>query len=346
MPSTLRIKPALILDLGDGIDLAFQLIPAGSFRMGSRGMRDWEEPLHQVTITQPFYLGTFPVTQEEYAKWKPEHVNGFPNQPRNPAENMDWHEANKYCQWLKETCSDQLPVGYEVGLPTEAQWEYACRAGTDTEYYTGDGEAALAEAGWYAGNSRSQTHPVDSLKGNDFGLFHMHGNVWEWCADAWDADTYKKRLGKTCDSFIDGAIDAYRVVRGGSWNFSPWYCRATCRDRRWPGDRYWNRGFRVCLFLGPCPGRFVERSRRAQAWQRGTRQPSRSEIAQRAKFWRTLMKLDFQLRSADTVNLCALCASVFQKSVFLKNTEAQRAQSRLNGRPIIKNINYVCNATP
>lgn len=262
--SILRIKPALILDLGNGVEMSFQLIPAGSFRMGSRGEHHDEEPRHLVQITQPFYLGTFPVTQQQFAVWKAEHENHFANNPRHPAENMDWHEAAQYCSWLTANFSNQVPAGYAAGLPTEAQWEYACRAGTETEYYSGDGEAALAEAGWYSENSESQTQPVGQLKANEFGLYDMHGNVDEWCSDAWDEHAYKKRVNGVCDPFIDGKKDADRVIRGGSWYGSPGYCRSAFRNWWRPVDRGRGQGFRVCLFLGPCPDQ-AERAEQASA---------------------------------------------------------------------------------
>ena len=199
MHQKFKIKPALTLDLGNGIEMTFQAIPTGRFIMGSRGENQYEEPSHWVRISRPFYLGTFPVTQQKFACWKPEYENGFPNKPLHPAENMNWHEANHFCQWLKKVCSNHLPSGHEVGLPTEAQWEYACRAGTDIEFYTGDGEAALAQAGWYGGNAKRGTQSVGLLDENDFWLFDMHGNVWEWCADAWDEHAYKKRVVGVCD---------------------------------------------------------------------------------------------------------------------------------------------------
>lgn len=260
MSSARTVKPALILDLGDRVEMSFQLIPAGSFRMGSRGHYENEEPRHLVQITQPFYLGTFPVTQQQFARWRPEHENHFANNLRHPAENMVWPEANQYCAWLTANCGNQLPARYAAGLPTEAQWEYACRAGTDTEHYTGDGEVTLAEAGWYSENSKSQTHAVGQLASNDFGLCDMHGNVDEWCADAWDAHAYKKRVTGVCDPFVGGASDAVRVIRGGGWINWHWVCRSASRHWWWPGERAGHRGFRVCLFLGPCPGRSEQAS--------------------------------------------------------------------------------------
>ncbi len=221
--------------------------------MGSRGYYHDEEPPHLVRITRDFYLGTYPVTQTQFAAWRPDHENGFPNQPNHPAERIDWREAREYCRWLAESCAASILAGFIAALPSEAQWEYACRAGTETEYYTGDGEAALAEAGWYDGNSESSTQPVGWLAPNDFGLHDMHGNVWEWCRDAWDAHAYKRRVDGVCDPKTRGDENADRVIRRGSWFASPRFCRAACRGWRWPSDRNWLRGFRVCLFSGPCP---------------------------------------------------------------------------------------------
>ena len=241
--------------------------------MGSRGVDRYEEPIHRVEITQSFYLGTYPVTQAQFAIWRPEHKCGFPGRPNNPVEEVDWHEANEFCQWLNDKFRDQFPANYSAGLPTEAQWEYACRAGTDTEYYVGDGDAALTTAGWYDGNSNRETQPVGRLKENAFGLFDMHGNVWEWCADAWDEAAYKKRVNGVCDPLVVGHDNAYRVLRGGSWNVSPGVCRAAYRGGWWPDNRDWIQGFRVCLFLGPSP------SQTGQAEQASVGKATRDEEA-------------------------------------------------------------------
>jgi formylglycine-generating enzyme required for sulfatase activity len=117
----------------------------------------------------------------------PTHENHFANKPDHPAENMDWNQAAAFCEWINKTRRKQLPAGYIAGLPTEAQWEYACRAGTETEFYTGDGEAALQEARWFGEDvDKGSTHPVRLKKPNAFGLYDMHGNVDEWRRDAWD----------------------------------------------------------------------------------------------------------------------------------------------------------------
>jgi formylglycine-generating enzyme required for sulfatase activity len=142
------------------------------------------------------------------------------------------------------------------GLPTEAQWEYACRAGTETEYYTGDGEAALAEAGWYDGNSGGQTHPVGERKENQWGLYDMYGNIGEWCRDAWDKDAYKKRVDGAEDpeataEYVGEQDDPRRVSRGGSFHSEADLCRSSARDW-WGADvRGSLIGFRVCLVRSP-----------------------------------------------------------------------------------------------
>ena len=245
-----------IFDLGGGIELPLRLIPQGNFRMGGRGEYDDEEPVHTVQITRAFYLGTFPVTQEQFAVWKPDHQNGFANQPRNPAEQVTWQEASEFCKWLTKNFASELPPDYVAGLPSEAQWEYACRAGTDTEYHSGDGEAALASAGWYDGNSESSTQPVGLRQANQFGLYDMHGNVWEWCRDLWDEHAYKRRCDGVQNPEVIGssADDAGRMFRGGCWFNSPRLCRAAYRGRWSPGFRVGDQGFRVCLFPGPSTG--------------------------------------------------------------------------------------------
>ncbi|MCY2963186.1 MAG: formylglycine-generating enzyme family protein, partial [Planctomycetota bacterium] len=176
------LPPAVTLQLPSEVDLEFQWIPAGEFHMGSRGEHSDEEPIHLVKITHGFYLGRYPVTQGQYAVWNHAHENGFPGDLRRPVEQVTWDEAMEYCAWLNDRSQVTWPPGlneFAAGLPTEAQWEYAWRAGTETEFHTGDGESALAAAGWYDVNSNSTTHPVGCKKPNAYGLHDMHGNVWE-----------------------------------------------------------------------------------------------------------------------------------------------------------------------
>jgi hypothetical protein len=290
-----------VIKLPGGLEMVFQYIaPDGTtadgvpcpatFRMGARGFYADEEPPHLVRLTRPFYLSVYPVTQAEFLAWKPDHEFYFRARPQNPAENVTWDEAMAYCDWLNKLCCEQIPAGYLAGLPSEAQWEYACRAGTETEYYSGDGEAALREAGWFAGNSGDSTQPVGQLSGNGFGLYDMHGNAWEWCRDNWDAHAYRRRVNGVCDPEEPGKGGANRVIRGGGWYISARFCRSAFRNWWDPGVRYGDLGFRVCLLSGPCPGsksggQSAERGSGGEARQGGTTQPGRSEQAERASFF-------------------------------------------------------------
>ena len=273
------------LELPGGVEIVFCYVPPGSFRMGQRGESDREEPVHDVVITRGFWLGKYPVTQEQFACWREEpeyeewfsrwkerikktswneeaerHKNDFKDHPPNPADSVIWWEAVEFANWLwrKEGKEIHERLGAELcpRLPTEAEWEHACRAGTETEYYTGDGEEALMDAGCYDGNSGNKTHPVGEKEPNAWGLHDLHGNVWEWCEDGFDAEVYKKRASG-CQNPVETNENeqAHRVLRGGSWNDAAWLCRAAYRDWFGPGLRNWVDGFRLGLFPGPVPAR-------------------------------------------------------------------------------------------
>ena len=251
----------LSLRLAEGVALEFAWIPPGEFLMGGYGGWWAEEPRHRVRFHQGFYLGVYPVTQTQFAVFTAarnlNHKNYCPDRPSHPAENLNWMEACGFCDWLQEICSDSIPPGFRASLPTEAQWEYACRAGTETEYYTGDGKAALDAAGWFGQNSGGSTQPVGRKVANAWGLHDMHGNVDEWCLDEWDAAAYSKRPDGVVDPVV-GDVSASaegknrdRVVRGGSWYDSAWNCRSAYRF--WGSDvfRFRSLGFRACLVPGP-----------------------------------------------------------------------------------------------
>ena len=223
----------------NSISMEFVLIPAGTFMMGSLDSdteaNENEKPAHRVTISQPFYLGKYPVTQ---AQWKavmggnPSHFSGlFRRKPNHPVENVSWDDVQAFMRKLNER-----EGGGDYRLPTEAQWEYACRAGTETPRYHQDIDAIA----WYTVNSSGQTHPVGQKLPNAWGLYDMLGNVYEWCHDG--RQTY------TSTSVIDpiGPTDAgaRRVDRGGSGGDDARHVRAAFRDGGVPGLRYGYLGFR------------------------------------------------------------------------------------------------------
>jgi formylglycine-generating enzyme required for sulfatase activity len=221
--------------------ITFVWIPPGAFQMGSNKGQDWEKPIHVVTITRGFWLGKYPVTNADYKRFlqsnkgskKPEYWDDRRfNQPEQPVVGVSWDEAVAFCKWAGGR------------LPTEAEWEYACRAGTSTEYSFGNGENQIGDHGWFDGNSNGQTQPVGAKMPNPWGLCDMHGNVWEWCADWWDTGYYAKSPREDPPGPNSGS---YRVYRGGSWYYSAGHCRSAYRDRNSPGNRYIFLGFRLAL---------------------------------------------------------------------------------------------------
>jgi formylglycine-generating enzyme required for sulfatase activity len=243
----------------NSIDMKLVLIPAGEFLMGSpdsdQDADDDEKPQHRVRITRPFYLGACPVTQAQYQAVMGENPSHFKDQPESPVENLSWYDAVRFCNRLSEredlrafytiegervTVPDWGGAGHR--LPTEAEWEYACRAGTTTRYSFGDDPAALGDYAWCSGNSANTTHPVRQKHPNPWGLYDMHGNVCEWCRDVWDTNYYK-------DSPVEDPLGpsqaTNRVIRGGSWYDDPRNLRSASRLWSWPENRYSILGFRV-----------------------------------------------------------------------------------------------------
>ena len=232
-----------VADLGNDVNLEMVYIPGGSFQMGS-SENSSEQPVHQVTV-QPFYMGKYPITQAQWEAVMGNNPSNFKGAKR-PVENVNWNEAVEFCRKLSEN------TGKTYRLPSEAEWEYACRAGTTTPFYFGD--TITPDLVNYDGNNpygaapkglyRQQTTDVGSFPPNSFGLYDMHGNVWEWCSDKWH-DNYS-------DAPIDGSSwetggDNNRVRRGGSWLNHAVNCRSANRygdsaDNRW---RY--SGFRVAV---------------------------------------------------------------------------------------------------
>ncbi|MFN3077178.1 MAG: formylglycine-generating enzyme family protein [Alphaproteobacteria bacterium] len=209
------------------------VVPAGTFVMGSDGpdSSEREKPIHPVTISRPFAVGRYPVTQEEYTALVGTNPSFFVGS-RNPVENVNWYDAQAYIRLLNEKVRLlEQGTGVEAGpyrLLSEAEWEYAARAGTTTQYWWGDdvgvGKANCSECGnpW-----EKKTVPVGSFPPNAFGIHEMSGNVWEWVEDCWGAN-YRKATGDGSAS-LAGDCD-WRVVRGGSWLNNAWYLRSACRN--------------------------------------------------------------------------------------------------------------------
>jgi len=227
----------LPVEITNSIGMKLKLIPAGEFMMGSPESDDtaglYERPQHKVRITKPFYLGVYEVTQAEYEKVMEKN----PSRPKgaaNPVEQVSWDDATEFCRRL----SSKEEKTYR--LPTEAEWEYACRAGSTTLYSFGDAPASLGEFAWHGSDYR--THPVGEKKPNAWGLYDMHGNVCEWCADWYDSRYY---ANSPTDDPTGPEMATFRVYRGGSWGFSARLCRSAVRRRRSPEDGYHHLGIRV-----------------------------------------------------------------------------------------------------
>ena len=222
--------------LGQGVKMEFVLIPAGGFMMGDEDCG----PIHKVRLTKPFYIGKYQVTGSQWEAVMGKNPSDFGGE-HSPVERVTWD----YCQEFikKSDLSLPLPFGrgaggegcWKLSLPTEAQWEYACRAGSDKAYCFGDSVSELGDYAWFDDNSgvkssysqqQKSTHPVGQKKPNGFGLYDMHGNVWEWCEDR-----YGKYLEGEVEDPTGPARGYFRVLRGGSWNSWGWHCGSAHRSR-------------------------------------------------------------------------------------------------------------------
>jgi len=244
-PSSSQAEPPkeLTFDLGGGVTMKLVLIPAGKFMMGSpeseKGREAKEGPQHEVTLSKPFYMGVTEATQAQYQAVmgaNPSQVKG----ETNPVDQVSWNDATEFCKKLSEK------TRRAVRLPTEAEWEYACRAGSKTRFCFGDAEEGFEDYGWYGANSGNTTHPVGQKKPNAWGLYDMHGNVWEWCSD-WYGEY---AAGQAADP-TGPAKGEDRVLRGGCWGDGPQACRLARRNWSGPDGRYGNFGLRVVVVVGP-----------------------------------------------------------------------------------------------
>ena len=237
-------------DIANSVDMRLRLIPAGEFMMGSpedEKQRDPDEgPVHRVCITKPFYLGVYEVTQEQYKEVMGNNPSRFKGKKR-PVDGVSWNDAVKFCKKL----SAKEDRTYR--LPTEAEWEYACRAGTTTSFAFGQTLSSRTDAnchldGTSGGSEKdpdlNKTASVGSYRPNPWGLYDMHGNLYELCQDRYEKDYYES---SPTDNPTGPTSGSNRVLRGGSWRDFPAYCRSANRYKGSPnvGDFYL--GFRVVL---------------------------------------------------------------------------------------------------
>ncbi len=190
-----------------------------------------ERPARVCEIRKPFYMSRTEITQEQYYEITGSNPSTFIGKSL-PVETVSWTEAHDYC--VKVTAATKI----SIRLPNETEWEYSCRSGMQTNYYSGDSEADLKRVGWYCDNSNYATHPVSQKEANAFGLFDMHGNVWEWCEDWYRNDSSGEEGIAPSNTF--------RVIRGGSMNMEAKGCRSASRaGTNGPDDRHYSIGFRI-----------------------------------------------------------------------------------------------------
>jgi formylglycine-generating enzyme required for sulfatase activity len=239
LPKRPWLKILALPTVENSIGMELKLLPPGTFTMGEAGGGPDDTP-HEVTLSQPFYLGVYEVTN---AQW--ERVMGsVPSdcqEADRPVEQVSWEETIEFCRRLS-ALPEEKTAGRLYRLPTESEWEYACRAGTQARYSFGDDEGLLGEYAWFDENSDLQTHPVGQKKPNAWGLYDMHGNVWEWCNDGfgeYPRGAVRDPRGQSESS--------YRVVRGGSLYNDARYCKSAIRHWFDPSYRNSFLGFRVAL---------------------------------------------------------------------------------------------------
>jgi len=215
--------------------IEFVLIPAGEFTMGSDGGASDEKPVHHVRLTESYYLAKYEITQGQWESVMGSNPSRFKG-ANNPVEQVSWEDCQKFV--------NRLGSGFR--LPTEAEWEYACRAGSTMAYCFGPGSSDVSEYAWYGHNSGGKTRPVGQKKPNAWGLYDLHGNVWEWCQDwygEYSTGSVTDPTGPTGGSS--------RVFRGGGWGITAGRCRSAFRSYYSPDSRYDDLGCRLVLRSSP-----------------------------------------------------------------------------------------------
>ena len=243
-PKPDRAVPSLPSTYTNSIGMEFVLIPVGTFEMGSNEGRDNEHPVHTVEITKPFYLGKYPVTQAEWKAVMGKNPSEYKGANR-PVEQVSWNDVQEFVEVLN--ARDRR---YRYRLPTEAEWEYACRAGEGDTY-----ERDLDAVAWYDENLGEETHPVGEKQPNAWGLYDMLGNVWEWVQDRYDGDYYELSPGQDPQGPVSGEI---RVLRGGSSEEYANFVRCAARSDDGPYLRYDSVGFRIFLRPLSVDGRSID----------------------------------------------------------------------------------------
>jgi formylglycine-generating enzyme required for sulfatase activity len=228
-----------VVELDDEVVLELQWVPPGEFLMGSlaaeEGHEAGESPRHPVQLARGFWMGKYVISQLQWQAIMGFNPSNFV-EPRQPVEMVSWRDVEEFIKSLNNLSRAVF------ALPTEAQWEYACRGGTTTRFSTGDTEADLAAAAWYAQNSGGRPHPVGEREPNSLGLYDMHGNVFEWAGD-WFGPYPSGPV-------VDPAGPSHgerRVLRGGCCLCSPENCRAANRYDKAPDGKNYNIGFRVVM---------------------------------------------------------------------------------------------------
>ncbi len=247
--------------LSNSIGMRLVPIRAGTFQMGSppgEPGRGRDERQHEVMISGNYHMGAHEVTQSQFAKImegdNPSFFQGMAMKKwfekdtptlDYPVESVTWFDAVKFCQRLSDIPAEKM-AGRVYRLPTEAEWEYACRAGTTSRFFFGEDEGDLRFYAWFRPNAGQRTHPVGQKRPNSWGLHDMYGNVWEWCSD-WYEPEYPSGAVKDPKGPDRGSL---KVIRGGDWGDEPPYCRSAERDSIQPGHTGNDRGFRVVMIQG------------------------------------------------------------------------------------------------
>ena len=209
-------------------------LPGGTFTMGTNRGQSKARPAHKVTVS-PFLISKYEITQGQYVVLMRKNPSLNRGNKRLPVDNVSWYDCQKFIEKLNEL------EGKEVyRLPTEAEWEYACRAGSDGSYCFGSNEGMLSEYAWYSVNSKKRSHPVGKLKPNAWGIYDMHGNVWEWCLD-W----YSKYTTTPQDNPRGAANSKFKIFRGGSFMMSGMQCSSFYRSGTEPKKHGRSIGFRI-----------------------------------------------------------------------------------------------------